>query len=153
MSIFSQDLLENEISLIAKVVLDQKNETQIVFFEGEPGAGKTTLINEILQQMGLNASASPTFSLHNRISGKDRIIDHFDLYRIESVDELETTGIWDVISECQAGRNPNISRAIFIEWANKFDSGIWPLDIPLMTVKITNGKKANSRHYQIMQIR
>ena len=149
MSKYFQEVLEEELNLVAKAILNQVMSSQIIFFTGDPGAGKTTLINVLLKQLRMESSASPTFSLHNRITSANHKIDHFDLYRIDHVDELETTGIWDVVSECQATISSDFSHLIFIEWANKFDSSIWPINLPQLTVKISNGSQNHSRMYQI----
>ena len=66
----------------------------VIAFEGEMGAGKTTLIRALAQGLGVpDDVSSPTFALVNEYrDGRDRPVYHFDFYRIESVEEAERIG-------------------------------------------------------------
>lgn len=67
---------------------------KVVVFEGEMGAGKTTLITSICSAKGvIDTPSSPTFSLINeyRTHAGERIY-HFDCYRIETADEAMDFG-------------------------------------------------------------
>jgi tRNA threonylcarbamoyladenosine biosynthesis protein TsaE len=66
----------------------------VVAFEGEMGAGKTTLIRALAGALGVaDDVSSPTFALVNEYrDGKDRPVYHFDFYRIDSVEEAERMG-------------------------------------------------------------
>lgn len=85
----------------------------VVAFDGEMGAGKTTLISALCRKMGVadDMAASPTFAIINEYSGSmPRPIYHFDLYRIESIEEALDLGLDDYFysgSPC------------FIEWAER----------------------------------
>jgi tRNA threonylcarbamoyladenosine biosynthesis protein TsaE len=59
----------------------------IILFEGEMGAGKTTLIKALCQSMDVPAAevSSPTFALINEYrDARDQPIYHFDFYRLNS---------------------------------------------------------------------
>ncbi len=72
----------------------------VVFLNGEPGAGKTTFVRGILNGFGYDgAVTSPTYTLVEVYNPGDREIVHFDLYRIRSSDELEMIGIRDMMTE------------------------------------------------------
>lgn len=79
---------------VAKAFIENIGETTIFLFEGEMGSGKTTFISEVCRQMGADDDfGSPTFSLVNEyIDASGNPIYHFDLYRIESVEELQDMG-------------------------------------------------------------
>jgi tRNA threonylcarbamoyladenosine biosynthesis protein TsaE len=66
----------------------------VVAFEGEMGAGKTTLIRALCGALGVaDDVSSPTFSLVNEYRDQlDRPVYHFDFYRIDSLDEAERIG-------------------------------------------------------------
>lgn len=66
----------------------------VVAFEGEMGAGKTTLIRALCAALGVTDDvSSPTFSLVNEYrDGRDQPVYHFDFYRIDSEDEAERIG-------------------------------------------------------------
>lgn len=67
---------------------------RVVAFEGEMGAGKTTLISALALAMGIvDDVSSPTFSLVNEYeTTRAEPVYHFDFYRIESIDEAERMG-------------------------------------------------------------
>jgi tRNA threonylcarbamoyladenosine biosynthesis protein TsaE len=71
----------------------------IVLLFGDLGAGKTTFTQGICQGLGLSDGEyirSPTFTLINEYQGKLPIY-HIDLYRIESLEEMETLGLEEVL--------------------------------------------------------
>ena len=67
---------------------------RVLAFSGELGAGKTTFIQAICRKLGIEVEVnSPTFALVNEyFSPAGESIFHFDLYRIESPDELFDMG-------------------------------------------------------------
>ena len=67
----------------------------IVLFEGEMGAGKTTLIKALCEQLGVPAAeiSSPTFSLVNEYrDAHNQPIYHFDFYRLDNSAEALAMG-------------------------------------------------------------
>lgn len=66
----------------------------VIAFSGEMGAGKTTFIQAICRHLGIKVEInSPTFSLVNEyFTPEGNSIFHFDLYRIESPEELFDMG-------------------------------------------------------------
>ena len=87
----------------------------VVFFVGEMGVGKTTfiryLINNFQKQNGLKITevTSPTFNLLNEYKIKQIKINHYDLFRVNSLDEIHNLGLFD-----------DIRNAItLIEWPQK----------------------------------
>lgn len=86
--------LEN-IEKAAKWFVEKAGTDSIFLFEGEMGAGKTTLISEICRQLGVTDDVgSPTFSLINEYGGDDgEPIYHFDFYRIDSPREALDMGV------------------------------------------------------------
>ncbi len=85
----------------------------IIFLNGEIGAGKTTFTKYLVESYGLKDEVcSPTFSIENRYNTQNGLIIHFDLYRIKSEDELDMIGFYDTLKE---------DATILIEWADKFN--------------------------------
>lgn len=78
----------------AKKFIELIGDDKIFLFEGEMGSGKTTFIAEVCRQLGADDDfGSPTFSLVNEyVSASGESIYHFDLYRIESVQEIIDMG-------------------------------------------------------------
>ena len=83
-------------------------------FYGELGAGKTTLIQEMCRQSGVSQEVtSPTFALVNEYTGSDeRVIYHFDFYRIEEPEEVLDIGFEEYISS---------GNICFMEWPEKIE--------------------------------
>lgn len=73
----------------AEEILESLERRTIVAFRGEMGAGKTTLIREICEQLGVTDTVtSPTFAIVNEYKDRDmRPIYHFDFYRINRIEE------------------------------------------------------------------
>ena len=68
-------------------------------FHGEMGAGKTTFIRALVQQLGVDPEEanSPSFSIINEYRSETtaELIYHFDLYRLENVEEALEIGVED----------------------------------------------------------
>ena len=87
----------------------------MVMLIGDLGSGKTTLAKGIVQALGVappEEVLSPTFSLVHEYEGEPKVY-HLDLYRLDTVPELETLGLEDIWDQ----------RAIvLIEWGERFTS-------------------------------
>ncbi|MFI2742600.1 tRNA (adenosine(37)-N6)-threonylcarbamoyltransferase complex ATPase subunit type 1 TsaE [Zhouia sp. PK063] len=87
----------SELSNVAEYIL--KNlDSKILLFKADMGSGKTTLIKELVKQLGYSGEiSSPTFSIVNEYSLKTEKIYHFDLYRLKSIEELLDIGFEDYL--------------------------------------------------------
>ena len=88
-----------------------RNKHKIILFNGEIGVGKTTLIKFFLKMLEVKETVvSPTFSIINEYKSNDgRIINHFDLFRIKSQNEIQNLGITEYLES---------SNYCLIEWPN-----------------------------------
>lgn len=69
----------------------------VVTLTGDLGAGKTTLARAICEGYGVTDDVtSPTFAIVHEYSAPRSIVHHIDLYRLESVRDLQNIG-WDAI--------------------------------------------------------
>lgn len=84
----------------------------VLVLTGDLGAGKTQLTKGIAAGLGVKADVtSPTFTIEMVYEGADLPLYHFDLYRLDSADELEDTGIFDVLGS---------DGVCAIEWGEQF---------------------------------
>ena len=80
----------DETKEIAKNLAIQLNAGQIVLLSGDLGSGKTVFAKGFAEGLGVNQDiTSPTFTIMNCY---DNILNHFDLYRLNSIDELLAVG-------------------------------------------------------------
>lgn len=126
-----------EISSIAKEII-KLSKHKVVLFYGEMGVGKTTLIKEIVKQLGVEDTvSSPTFSLVNEYhSKKGTKVYHFDFYRIEDEEEAMDMGIEEYFYS---------NNWCLIEWPNKVENLL-----PLKSVTITI--TANSNQLRTLEL-
>ncbi len=103
----SKDL--SDLPEIAAKIVGHISNPSIVLLTGKMGAGKTTLIKHLSRSLGVrDLISSPTFSLVNEYRDQaGELVYHFDLYRLEALDEAYDMGIEEYLdSGCWC----------FIEW-------------------------------------
>ena len=102
----------DKLPAIASDFLENTQGKKQFAFYGNMGVGKTTFIKEICKQLGvLQVVTSPTFAIINEYNTIDnQVIYHFDLYRINKIEELYDFGYEDYIYS---------SNYCFIEWPEK----------------------------------
>lgn len=89
-----------------------------VALKGDLGAGKTTLARAILRALGVTETVpSPTFTLVQAYETARLPVRHYDLYRIESPQELDELGLDDALDE----------GAVLIEWPERAGARL-PID-------------------------
>ena len=100
-----------EIEQVAQKIIES-NPKKVILFNGEMGAGKTTLIKTLCKTLGVkDATSSPTFSLVNEYQTyNNQLIYHFDVYRLKSQAEALDMGIDEYLYS---------GNWCFIEWAEK----------------------------------
>ena len=87
---------------------------RIVALRGQMGAGKTTLVAELMRQLKMDDEASsPTFAIANEYHSSEtgQTVYHFDFYRLESSAEAYDIGIedyWDSGNLCLMEWTENI---------------------------------------------
>ncbi|MDE6402307.1 MAG: tRNA (adenosine(37)-N6)-threonylcarbamoyltransferase complex ATPase subunit type 1 TsaE, partial [Muribaculaceae bacterium] len=83
----------------AREFVELMDDSTVFAFYGDMGAGKTTFINALCRELGVSEdiATSPSFSLVNeyRSDTTAELIYHFDLYRLDNLDEALDMGIED----------------------------------------------------------
>ena len=91
------DSLDN-IRAAAREFVKNRGEGNVYAFYGKMGAGKTTFIKAICEELGVDdVITSPTFSIVNeyRSETTGELIYHFDFYRIKKLEEVYDMGYED----------------------------------------------------------
>jgi tRNA threonylcarbamoyladenosine biosynthesis protein TsaE len=94
MEIRIQDL--EQINEAAKQFVAQIGDHKVFAFYGSMGAGKTTFIKAVCEELGVeDVITSPTFAIINEYTGQEGTIYHFDFYRIKKLEEVYDMGYED----------------------------------------------------------
>ena len=122
----------------AERILEAIPPDAVVAFYGEMGAGKTTLIREMCRQLGVtDPVTSPTFALVNEYHAEGgRPVYHFDLYRINKVEEAYDFGYEEYFYS---------GNLCLVEWPEKIEE-LLPDDCVKITIEITGD---NSRRVTV----
>ena len=127
---------QEELPEVARMILESLGERRVVAFYGRMGAGKTTLIREIVRLAGSDDNVtSPTFAIVNQYSSTElgRIF-HFDFYRLNRPEEVFDIGYEEYFYS---------GDLCLVEWPEKVE-GLLPEDA--MTVEIeTDAEDENVR--------
>ena len=106
----------------ARQFMAQMGDYTVYAFYGEMGAGKTTFINALCKELGVETdiTSSPSFAIINeyRSDTTAELIYHFDCYRLENEAEAQDIGAEDYF-DCGA--------LCFIEWPERIE-GLLPDD-------------------------
>ena len=121
----------NEIKTVAKTILDFGQKTPVWIFEGQMGAGKTTLIKAICDVLIVTSHVqSPTYSLVNEyVTKQGKNIYHFDFYRIKNEEEAMDIGVEDYLYS---------GEKCFIEWPSKI-TNLLPTKYLKIEIKVEDG--------------
>ena len=97
----------DNIRAAAREFIQHMGEARVFAFYGKMGAGKTTFVKAICEELGVeDVITSPTFAIINEYEGEETIY-HFDFYRIKKLEEVYDMGYEDYFY-CGA--------LCFIEW-------------------------------------
>lgn len=112
-----------------KFVSTMGDETVYAFY-GEMGAGKTTFINALSRRLGVedDDTNSPSFAIINeyRSDTTAELIYHFDLYRLENLEEALEIGVEDYFDS---------GALCFIEWPERI-ADILPDDTVRVDIRV-----------------
>lgn len=85
---------------IGKVVASLLRPHDVLILSGDLGAGKTQFSKGVAKALGVKeAIQSPTFNILLIHEGEKLTLFHIDLYRLNSEDELEDTGIFEILDD------------------------------------------------------
>ncbi|MBE6554038.1 MAG: tRNA (adenosine(37)-N6)-threonylcarbamoyltransferase complex ATPase subunit type 1 TsaE [Ruminococcaceae bacterium] len=110
---------------------------------GDLGVGKTAFVRGFVSQIAPSAIVrSPTFALVHEYRAKPRSVFHFDMYRIESEDDLYSIGFYDYLDR---------NGICLVEWSEKIPFAL-PNDYIRVTIEKSNAEAPNERTIRIERI-
>ena len=87
---------QDSIKEAARQFVREMGDSRVFAFYGKMGAGKTTFIKAICEELGVeDVITSPTFAIVNEYEAPDITIYHFDFYRIKKLEEVYDMGYED----------------------------------------------------------
>ncbi len=107
---------------------------EVICLIGELGAGKTNLTKSIAKGLGVkDYVTSPTFTLINEYKGANFPLYHFDVYRLEGVEDILDLGFEEYF----------YSKGVtIVEWGNKIEKAL-PEDV--LTIEMNMGSNIDER--------
>lgn len=106
---------EAESFQLARRLGEKAEKGEIYCLEGELGTGKTVFAKGFARGLGIEEIVdSPTFTIVKEYRGREKLY-HFDVYRIEDIEELQEIGFSEMISG---------DAICLIEWASQIEEEI-----------------------------
>ncbi|MCL2247146.1 MAG: tRNA (adenosine(37)-N6)-threonylcarbamoyltransferase complex ATPase subunit type 1 TsaE [Lentimicrobiaceae bacterium] len=109
------DVTLDQLHKVATQILSTYPQHRVFCFNGEMGAGKTTLIKALCKSLGVkNIPSSPTFAIVNEYwTHQNEPVYHFDFYRIERPEEAVAIGLFEYLDS---------GHYCFIEWPENIEA-------------------------------
>jgi tRNA threonylcarbamoyladenosine biosynthesis protein TsaE len=100
---------EDDLDVVVYSIINKLAGAKVILLKGDLGAGKTTFVKHFARALGYKGLVqSPTYSLLNEYPlPNNKLIYHFDLYRLNSLKEAIEIGIEDCLFD---------SNFCFVEW-------------------------------------
>lgn len=114
---------------------------EVIALYGGLGMGKTAFVRGLAIGLNIdpNEISSPTFAIVHEHEG-EKMLYHFDMYRVESWDDLYSTGFFDYIGK----------GVIVTEWSENIDGALPENKI---TIEISAPNHDNKRIFKISGLR
>jgi tRNA threonylcarbamoyladenosine biosynthesis protein TsaE len=133
----SRTLTEAELAAEGEALGRQLQPGELLTFEGDLGAGKTTFIKAVARGLGVSAPAtSPTYALVHRYQGARGPVFHLDCFRLRGPDEAADLDWEGLVSQ---------GDAILIEWPER--AGPW-LPAPSRRYRLSHVADPSRRHLE-----
>ncbi len=123
----------SQLPNVARTILENLKGRNIILFRAEMGAGKTTLIREIVALKGSeDMVSSPTFAIVNEYrDADDEPIFHFDMYRISKIEEALDFGCEEYFAS---------GELCLVEWPEQIED-LLPEDAMTVEIQVDSPKE------------
>lgn len=128
----------DSIAEAAKQFVQEMGDYTVFAFNGEMGAGKTTFIKAISNELGVeDITNSPSFAIINEYRSETtaELIYHFDCYRLNDEDEAEEIGVEDYFYS---------GALCFIEWPERITNLLPDDTVDVDIVELEDGSRSVS---------
>ena len=125
----------NSIDTAAEQFVNNMRNRRIFAFYGKMGAGKTTFIKAVCEELGVSdVITSPTFAIVNEYRSEiaGELIYHFDFYRIKKLEEVYDMGYEDYLYS---------GALCFIEWPELIEELLPGNTVKVTIEEIENGER------------
>ena len=107
-----------ETEAFAQQLAPSLHSGDVLAYRGPMGAGKTAFTRGLARGLGLeDPVSSPTFALVHQYGSGAKALYHFDMYRVESFDDLYSTGFFDYL---------DFGGILAIEWSEHIENALPP---------------------------
>jgi tRNA threonylcarbamoyladenosine biosynthesis protein TsaE len=103
------------LASVATELVELLSKPSFVAIQGEMGAGKTTFVQALLRELGIeHPDGSPTYAIvHEYVTKLGKKAFHLDCYRIENERDLAQLGLDELFEE---------NAYFFVEWPDKIET-------------------------------
>ena len=125
----------DKINEVAREFIRNMGDATVFAFYGNMGAGKTTFIKAICEELGISEGVnSPTFAIVNeyRSDTTGELVYHFDFYRINKIEEVYDLGYEDYFYS---------GALCFMEWSEKIEELLPPETIVVTVEEVENSAR------------
>ena len=116
---------EKDTKKIGRKIAKKLVSGDIVLLEGDLGAGKTVFVRGLASKFSKDRVSSPSFAIAHTYRGKKADVHHFDLYRINSKDEVFGFGGEELLF----GDGIKV-----VEWPERFDFDDWRVKVEISKI-------------------
>lgn len=128
---------ENDTKKFAKQIAEKLKPNDFIALFGGMGMGKTTFTRHLAKALGFEGEASsPTFAIINEYNGGRLPVYHFDMYRINTFDDLYSTNFFEY---CEMGG------VVVCEWSENIEN---VLPDNYIKITISKGDDDNTRIFE-----
>ncbi len=122
---------------LAEHLMKNAKSGALIAMEGEMGVGKTAFVRGFASALGFKGTKSPTYTVVNEYPTNPPIF-HFDMYRIESDEDLYAIGFEDYLAR---------EGFLFLEWSENVREA---LPDPHITLRIERTDEESGRRISIL---